>query len=168
MIALRLRQLKMERGLTNSELAELTCTPLSTIVRLVSGQTTNPTWDVMLSIAEGLDVPMDEFSTLQNKRTIRENEMNHMQKYRVLGSSGRQAVDECLEREYVQWLRLLQKKGSRISYKETIDRIYDLDRKSWTACSPCWMSLRGEANFKIGAINIKIGIELRGRVGPKW
>ena len=98
MIALRLRQLKMERGLTNSELAELTCTPLSTIVRLVSGQTTNPTWDVMLSI-------------------------------RVLGSSGRQAVDECLEREYVQWLRLLQKKGSRISYKETIDRIYDLDKE---------------------------------------
>ena len=83
------------------ELAELTCTPLSTIVRLVSGQTTNPTWDVMLSIAEGLDVPMDEFSTRQNKRTIRENEINHMQKYRVLGSSGRQAVDECLEREYV-------------------------------------------------------------------
>ena len=91
--------------------------------------TTNPTWDVMLSIAEGLDVPMDEFSTRQNKRTIRENEMNHMQKYRVLGSSGRQAVDECLEREYVQWLRLLQKKGSRISYKETIDRIYDLDKE---------------------------------------
>ena len=85
MIALRLRQLKMERGLTNSELAELTCTPLSTIVRLVSGQTTNPTWDVMLSIAEGLDVPLDEFSARQNKRTIRENEMNHMQKYRVLG-----------------------------------------------------------------------------------
>ena len=83
MIALRLRQLKMERGLTNSELAELTCTPLSTIVRLVSGQTTNPTWDVMLSIAEGLDVPLDEFSARQNKRTIRENEMNHMQKYRV-------------------------------------------------------------------------------------
>ena len=109
MIALRLRQLKMERGLTNSELAELTCTPLSTIVRL--------------------DVPLDEFSARQNKRTIRENEMNHMQKYRVLGSSGRQAVDECLEREYVQWLRLLQKKGSRISYKETIDRIYDLDKE---------------------------------------
>ena len=129
MIALRLRQLKMERGLTNSELAELTCTPLSTIVRLVSGQTTNPTWDVMLSIAEGLDVPLDEFSARQNKRTIRENEMNHMQKYRVLGSSGRQAVDECLEREYVQWLRLLQKKGSRTSYKETIDRIYDLDKE---------------------------------------
>ena len=98
-------------------------------MRLVSGQTTNPTWDVMLSIAEGLDVPLDEFSARQYKRTIRENEMNHMQKYRVLGSSGRQAVDECLEREYVQWLRLLQKKGSRISYKETIDRIYDLDKE---------------------------------------
>ena len=38
-------------------------------------------------------------------------------------------MDECLEREHVQWLRLLQKKGSRISYKETIDRIYDLDKE---------------------------------------
>lgn len=168
MIALRLRQLKMERGLTNSELAELTCTPLSTIVRLVSGQTTNPTWDVMLSIAEGLDVPMDEFSTLQNKRTIRENEMNHMQKYRVLGSSGRQAVDECLEREYVQWLRLLQKREAGSPTRRPSTGSMTWTRKSWTACSPCWMSLRGEANFKIGAINIKIGIELRGRVGPKW
>lgn len=113
MIALRLRQLKMERGLTNSELAELTCTPLSTIVRLVSGQTTNPTWDVMLSIAEGLDVPMDEFSTRQNKRTIRENEMNHMQKYRVLGSSGRQAVDECLEPGICTVAEAAAKKGKQ-------------------------------------------------------
>ena len=68
MIALRLKQVKQERSLTNADISDLTQIPMSTIIRLVCGQTKNPTWDVMLAISRGLDIPLDEFSGQQNLR----------------------------------------------------------------------------------------------------
>ncbi|MEL4861460.1 hypothetical protein AAEU42_09465 [Pseudoflavonifractor phocaeensis] len=98
---------------------------MSTIIRLVCGQTKNPTWDVMLAISRGLDIPLDEFSGQQNLRIIREPEMNHMQKYRALNSMGKEAVDEYLETEYQEWLETLARK-ELFSHKKTVDQIYSM------------------------------------------
>ncbi|BDF67439.1 hypothetical protein CE91St43_14110 [Oscillospiraceae bacterium] len=125
MIALRLKQVKQERSLTNADISDLTQIPMSTIIRLVCGQTKNPTWDVMLAISRGLDIPLDEFSGQQNLRIIREPEMSHMQKYRTLNSVGKEAVDEYLEAEYQGWLETLARK-ELFSHKKTVDQIYSM------------------------------------------
>ena len=125
MIALRLKQVKQERSLTNADISDLTQIPMSTIIRLVCGQTKTPTWDVMLAISRGLDIPLDEFSGQQNLRIIREPEMNHMQKYRTLNSMGKEAVDEYLETEYQEWLETLARK-ELFSHKKTVDQIYSM------------------------------------------
>lgn len=127
MIAQKLKHLKMERGLTNADLAEQTGIPLPTINRLVSGQTTNPTWDVMLSISDALDVPLDEFSGHQSLRIIREPERNHMRKYRVLNSAGRREVDEYLEQVHEKWVSQIIRNEDLFSHRAVIDKIYNLD-----------------------------------------
>ena len=126
MISIRLRQLKQEMGLTNSDLARITGVPLPTIVRLVSGQTRNPTWDVMLAISTRLDIPLDEFADVPNKRIIQESELNHMQKYRTLNSAGKQWVDKCLEQTYHQWLAKLEQNEIGMSQCAVIDHLYSL------------------------------------------
>lgn len=68
-IGKRLREVMAERGVTISQLAELTDVSEDTIKAIRSGKTKSPGIQLMISIADALDVPWMDFSTGAALRT---------------------------------------------------------------------------------------------------
>lgn len=61
----RLKMIKEEKSLTNSEISTLSNIPLPTITRVFNGQTPNPTFETISRIAFALGVSLDELSGLK-------------------------------------------------------------------------------------------------------
>ena len=58
----KLKMIKEEKGLTNTEIAELGDIPLPTITRVFNGQTLNPTFETFVGISRALGVSLDELA----------------------------------------------------------------------------------------------------------
>ena len=58
----KLKMIREEKELTNSEIAELSKIPLPTITRVFNGQTPNPTFETIVGIARGMGVSLDELA----------------------------------------------------------------------------------------------------------
>lgn len=56
----KLKELKDKRGLTNQDIAELSRVPLSTVNRILSGQTDNPYFENVADIVIALNGSLDE------------------------------------------------------------------------------------------------------------
>lgn len=60
--------LKKERGLTNSQLSELSGVPLGTLDKITSGKTTDPKLDTVRALAKALGCTLDDFDdSVDNK-----------------------------------------------------------------------------------------------------
>jgi transcriptional regulator with XRE-family HTH domain len=61
----KLKMIKEDKNLTNSEIATLSNIPLATITRVFNGQTPNPTFETISRIAIGMGVSLDELCGLK-------------------------------------------------------------------------------------------------------
>ena len=61
----KLKTIKDEKGLTNSEISTLSNIPLATITRVFNGQTPNPTFETITRIAIGMGASLDELVGLK-------------------------------------------------------------------------------------------------------
>lgn len=66
-LATRLKEVCQERQMTYRELGEKIGMPVSRIVRIANGMTTNPGVYTMISICEGLEISLDEFFGVKEK-----------------------------------------------------------------------------------------------------
>lgn len=61
----KLKALKEDKDLTNSEIAKLSNLPLATVTRIFNGSTPNPTFETFTQIAIALGVSLDEIAGLK-------------------------------------------------------------------------------------------------------
>lgn len=61
----KLKALKEDKDLTNSEIAKLSNLPLATITRIFNGSTPNPTFETFTQIAIALGASLDEIAGLK-------------------------------------------------------------------------------------------------------
>jgi predicted transcriptional regulators len=85
-IGKRLREVMAERGVTISQLAELTDVSEDTIKAIRSGKTKSPGIQLMISIADALGCTMDGFL---HRRSLTDEELYLLQKYRTLNTRDR-------------------------------------------------------------------------------
>ena len=88
-IGKRLREVMAERGVTISQLAELTDVSEDTIKAIRSGKTKSPGIQLMISIADALGCTMDGFL---HRRSLTDEELYLLQKYRTLNIHGKRMV----------------------------------------------------------------------------
>lgn len=58
-----INQIKKEKGLTSKQLAEKSKVPIGTLNKILNGQTKNPAYETILSLATVLECPVDIFCT---------------------------------------------------------------------------------------------------------
>ena len=61
-----LKRMKEERKLTTKQISELSGIPESTISRILSGQTDNPSFDTICSLVRAMGGFLDEFTGIQS------------------------------------------------------------------------------------------------------
>ena len=61
-----LKRMKEERKLTTKQISELSGLPESTISRILSGQTDNPSFDTICSLVRAMGGSLDEFTGIQS------------------------------------------------------------------------------------------------------
>ena len=69
MITNKLNALKSLRKLTNQQISDLSGVPLSTVTRILSGQTENPNIQTIVDIVSAMDGSMDEIMGLKTGAT---------------------------------------------------------------------------------------------------
>lgn len=92
-IGKRLREVMAERGVTISQLAELTDVSEDTIKAIRSGKTKSPGIQLMISIADALGCTMDGFL---HRRSLTDEELYLLQKYRTLNIHGKTRRIPCI------------------------------------------------------------------------
>jgi len=60
MLAKRIREIRIKKGLSQENLARLANISYNTIVKIESGQSTHPTIQTMAGIARALEISLDE------------------------------------------------------------------------------------------------------------
>lgn len=60
MLHIKLTQMKQKRGLTNQQIAEKSKEPLSTVTRVLNGETENPSYRTVVNIVFAMDGSLDE------------------------------------------------------------------------------------------------------------
>lgn len=63
----RLKKLKEDSQLTSAQIAEISKVPLSSVNRIMSGQTENPTFESIAAIVKALDGSLDEIAGITKK-----------------------------------------------------------------------------------------------------
>ena len=61
-----LKRMKEERKLTTKQISELSGIPESTISRILSGQTDNPSFDTICALVRAMGGSLDEFTRIQS------------------------------------------------------------------------------------------------------
>ena len=61
-----LKKMKEERKLTTKQISELSGIPESTISRILSGQTDNPSFDTICALVRAMGGSLDEFTGIQS------------------------------------------------------------------------------------------------------
>ncbi|MDD6275491.1 MAG: helix-turn-helix transcriptional regulator [Clostridia bacterium] len=74
MLSAALKSLKESRKMTNREISELSGIPESTLARIFSGQTDNPSFQSVCDIVTALDGSLDEIAGIRHKKC----DMPHM------------------------------------------------------------------------------------------
>ena len=59
MVSEKLNELRKKKGLTNQQIADICNLPLSTVTKVMSGETKDPTLTTLKAIADALDVTLD-------------------------------------------------------------------------------------------------------------
>lgn len=59
MVSEKLNELRKKKGLTNQQIADVCNLPLSTVTKVMSGETKDPTLTTLKAIADALDVTLD-------------------------------------------------------------------------------------------------------------
>ncbi|MDD5427626.1 MAG: helix-turn-helix transcriptional regulator [Candidatus Omnitrophica bacterium] len=62
MLAKKIRELRIKKGLSQEKLARLADISYNTIVKIESGESRNPTFQTMAGIAKALGVSMDQLA----------------------------------------------------------------------------------------------------------
>lgn len=91
--------LKKEKGLTNSQIAQMSGVTLSTLDKITSGVNTNPKLDTLQAICKVLGCTLNDFVDGQSKDGLSQLEQAHIKKYRLLDPYGKEAVDGVLDVE---------------------------------------------------------------------
>lgn len=91
--------LKKEKGLTNSQIAQMSGVTLSTLDKITSGVNTNPKLDTLQAICKVLGCTLNDFVEGQSKDGLSQLEQAHIKKYRLLDPYGKEAVDGVLDVE---------------------------------------------------------------------
>lgn len=105
-IGKRLREVMAERGVTISQLAEMTDVSEDTIKAIRSGKTKSPGIQLMISIADALGCTMDGFL---HRRSLTDEELYLLQKYRTLNIHGKRMVMLMADSEDHMQKKLLQR-----------------------------------------------------------
>ena len=69
-----LTKLKDERKLTNQQISDLSGVPLSTVTRILNGQTDNPNFQTIIDIVTAMGGSLDELTGLSNSKKTKETE----------------------------------------------------------------------------------------------
>ncbi len=101
----RLKALKEEKKLTNTEIARLSNIPLATITRIFNGATPNPTFETFVQIAIALGASLDEIAGLKHPEAP--------------------PVDAHIENTLSSYAELLKEKDIRIREKDENIRMLD-------------------------------------------
>lgn len=91
--------LKKEKGLTNSQIAQMSGVTLSTLDKITSGVNTNPKLDTLQAICKVLGCTLNDFVDGQSKDGLSQLEQAHIKKYRLLDPFGKEAVNGVLDVE---------------------------------------------------------------------
>lgn len=70
----KLNKLKDERKLTNQQISDLSGVPLSTVTRILNGQTDNPNFQTIIDIVTAMGGSLDELTGLSNSEKTKETE----------------------------------------------------------------------------------------------
>lgn len=101
----RIKQIKNEKGLTNESLAIKSGVALSTLSKILSGNTKEPSISAIIKIADALNTSADYIffgKTIDAKSKyddLNKSEQTHIQKYRKLDDYGKDMVDTVLDKE---------------------------------------------------------------------
>lgn len=94
-----INKLKKEKGLTNETLADLSGVPKSTVAKIASGITKNPSLDALRAIAKVLGCSLDDFGDNKRDNAFTPEELSLIQKYRRLDDDGQYMVDTVISIE---------------------------------------------------------------------
>ena len=82
MILSRLKEIKIQKKLTNQQLADSSGVPLSTITRIFNGQTDNPNIETVEDIAKGMGVSLGEITGIKQIEEKYQPDDNLIQLYK--------------------------------------------------------------------------------------
>jgi len=68
MLAKRIRELRIKKGLSQEKLARLADVALNTVVKIEAGESKHPTIQTMAGIAKALDISLDDLAKECSKR----------------------------------------------------------------------------------------------------
>lgn len=99
----RIKKMKAEKKITNDRLSELTGIPLGTLSKLLAGISDSPKLANIVAIANALDCSVDYIvSGAQqntNNYTLTVDEINVIEKYRLLDGYGQELIDVVMDKE---------------------------------------------------------------------
>lgn len=96
-----LNKVKKERGLTAKELSNLSGVPLSTLNKILSGQTTDPKFETLKAICNALGISLaelDSFETKKDELTSYLDELRYRPEMKMLFKTARHASKENIEK----------------------------------------------------------------------
>ena len=95
----RLREMRDSANVSNKEISDATGIPESTVNKIFTGVTKEPTLSKISAIVHYLGYTLDDLSERSNN-TFSTKEYEHIKKYRSLDEYGKKAVDGLLNTEY--------------------------------------------------------------------
>lgn len=109
----KINEFKKIKGLTNSQLADLSGVTLSTLDKITSGNNTNPKLSTLQAICRVLGCSLDDLDDTNLKETISSEEQKMIKKYRALDEHGIDMVNTVLEKEYTRVIAQKEKTQSK-------------------------------------------------------
>lgn len=91
---------RKQRGLSLEELSAKSCVPLSTLKKVMSGNTPNPQIETVQAIADALNCTLDDFVPTSRHPGYSYDELNLIYQYRYMDSYGKEAVKAISDIEF--------------------------------------------------------------------
>lgn len=88
------------RGLSLEELAVKSNVPLSTLKKVMSGNTPNPQIETVQAIADALDCTLDDFVPSEKRQTYTLEELNILYKFRYVDQYGKNVISAVSNLEF--------------------------------------------------------------------